>query len=295
MTINERFKHALQSGNFDNAIEIALTEAMSLEIVTWVADDEEDTENETGRAESSVRKPRSQICTKINLLDGKVENQIGSLFLDGGPYANLRAFHTQQVEASQELIEKKITSLQILKDAWLTAKPESPFASGLGERDRAEKTQQDLAPSKIDLQEIPFKPSEARLSSEVAESSNIELILGNLFNPPFLPESNLSSTKILESDDQRMGAHLQVVHNGYPITSTSVDLQIDLSIDDLLADLFNEQVNQAEDESLATENSNQDDRSDRKSASPVSDPWVEQDFSQDLNAIPERLPESPKL
>lgn len=123
MTISERFKQELQAGNFETAIELALSEAMNLEIVTWVADDAEEGED------NPKRQRGSQIRTKINLLDGKVENQIGSLFLDGGPYANLREFHTHQIQAGQELVRHKFESLQSLWNACVAAKSEMEAAA----------------------------------------------------------------------------------------------------------------------------------------------------------------------
>lgn len=119
MTISERFRQHLQAGNFESAVDLALSEAMNLEIVTWVGDDAED-------AEASPKRQRgSQIRTKINLLDGKVENQIGSLFLDGGPYANLREFHNHQIQSSQALIRQKFESLHSLLSSCISAKAEN--------------------------------------------------------------------------------------------------------------------------------------------------------------------------
>jgi hypothetical protein len=220
MKISERFKQELQLGNVEKAIEIVVEDAMTLEIVTWVADDaDEPSENGTG---AGTRKPGHQIRTKINLLDGTVENQIGKFFLDGEPYANLRAFHLQQVEASKALIEKKVASLQILKEVWLGVN-RGPVNYGNG--DRAAALPSNLPPN----------------ADAETPQDNIEFILGTIFsangqrlesplNRPDLP--TFTAQNGIEADQP-----LLRLEPDAPV-SESINLQIDLSLDELMADLF---------------------------------------------------------
>ncbi|BAY40517.1 hypothetical protein NIES2111_49020 [Nostoc sp. NIES-2111] len=106
----------LDSNNLDanriiDAIKSAIAEVVELEITTWV--EEPSTESEEALQEiTKVAKPGNRIYTKINLISGDIENEVGSQFLASGPYAELLNFHLVQVKDSREIMQKNIESVQ---------------------------------------------------------------------------------------------------------------------------------------------------------------------------------------
>jgi hypothetical protein len=118
MTTSERFKQELQAGNLDKAFELALEQAIELEIVTWVSGN---------TAESTLNglnspNPTQRIRTRLNLLDGRIENEVGSQLLRNGISADLREFHSNQIKEGQALIQNNLKTLQVLLQTWTLAK-----------------------------------------------------------------------------------------------------------------------------------------------------------------------------
>ena len=104
MAISQEFQKHLSSGNLAEAMKLALSEMIELRISTRVV-------SEDGSADD---RPGHQINTRINIVDGDIENEIGSVFLNDGPYSELRSFHAQQVADAQKIIRTNIESLQTL-------------------------------------------------------------------------------------------------------------------------------------------------------------------------------------
>jgi hypothetical protein len=105
----------LDSNNLDanrilDAIKSAIVEVVELEITTWV--EEPSTSEEEALNITKVAKPGNRIYTKINLISGDIENEVGSQFLASGPYAELLNFHLVQVKDSREIMQKNIESVQ---------------------------------------------------------------------------------------------------------------------------------------------------------------------------------------
>ncbi|MBD2499437.1 hypothetical protein [Anabaena azotica] len=105
----------LDSNNLDanriiDAIKSAIVEVVELEITTWV--EEPSTSGEEAVNITKVAKPGNRIYTKINLISGDIENEVGSQFLASGPYAELLNFHLVQVKDSREIMQKNIESVQ---------------------------------------------------------------------------------------------------------------------------------------------------------------------------------------
>jgi len=108
-------KH-LDSNNLDpnkiiDAIKSAIAEVVELEITTWVEEPSTQSEEEALNI-TKVAKPGNRIYTKINLISGDIENEVGSQFLASGPYAELLNFHLVQVKDSREIMQKNIESIQ---------------------------------------------------------------------------------------------------------------------------------------------------------------------------------------
>jgi hypothetical protein len=107
VTAIEEFKEKLRSGEIYDALTIAMSEAIELKVTTWVSSAEES----QGTLD---REPQSGRClrTRINIVDGEVENEIGSDFIGNEAYAELQRFHLEQVREGREILLKNLESLQ---------------------------------------------------------------------------------------------------------------------------------------------------------------------------------------
>ncbi|MEH1780322.1 MAG: hypothetical protein V7K67_18475 [Nostoc sp.] len=104
-------KKGLDVDEIINAIKTVIVEVIDLKITTWVAESSEQSQNEITSASA---KPGNRIYTRINLVHGDIENEIGSQFTDSGPYKEIREFHLTQVKESREIIHKNIESVEKL-------------------------------------------------------------------------------------------------------------------------------------------------------------------------------------
>ncbi|MBD2727180.1 hypothetical protein H6G96_12780 [Nostoc sp. FACHB-892] len=91
-----------------DAIQTAIVEVVELEITTWVPESSEQLQ------EQQIAKPGNRMHTIINLIDGDINNEVGSQFVGSGPYTELREFHLSQIKESREIMQKNIESLQKL-------------------------------------------------------------------------------------------------------------------------------------------------------------------------------------
>lgn len=94
-----------------DAIQTAIVEVVELEITTWVPDSSTQLEQSQGQ---QIAKPGNRMHTIINLIDGDINNEVGSQFVGSGPYTELREFHLSQIKESREIMQKNIESLQKL-------------------------------------------------------------------------------------------------------------------------------------------------------------------------------------
>ena len=106
MTSSVDFKAAVRAGKLAEAFALAMSKAVELNITTWVA----------SRGESTSREPKSgnRLRTRINLIEGAIENEIGDRFIGNGPYKELQEFHEQQVRDANYILENNLQSLQKL-------------------------------------------------------------------------------------------------------------------------------------------------------------------------------------
>ena len=94
-----------------DAIKTAIVEVVELEITTWVPDSSTQLEQPQ---EQQVAQTGNRMYTIINLIDGDINNEVGSQFVGNGPYTELREFHLSQIKESREIMQKNIESLQKL-------------------------------------------------------------------------------------------------------------------------------------------------------------------------------------
>jgi hypothetical protein len=117
MPASDEFKAKIKTGKIAEALAVAIGEAAELQITTWVSK-ETDIEAVAGNTELESIEPGHRLQTKINLIDNKIENELGERFLDNGLYSGLRQFHQEQVKDSPQLMENNISNLQKLLGIW---------------------------------------------------------------------------------------------------------------------------------------------------------------------------------
>ncbi|MEH2437951.1 MAG: hypothetical protein V7K25_27625 [Nostoc sp.] len=102
-------KKGLNVDEIIDAIKTVIVEVIDLKITTWVAESSDQPKSEIGSP-----KPGNRIYTRINLVSGDIQNEIGSQFTDSGPYKEIREFHLTQVKDGREIIQKNIESVEKL-------------------------------------------------------------------------------------------------------------------------------------------------------------------------------------
>ncbi|AFZ19869.1 hypothetical protein [Allocoleopsis franciscana] len=106
MASSDDFKAQLKAGNIPEALALALSEAVELKFTTWVPTEED--------VDTSVAKPGHRLRTRINMIEGEVEHEVGEEFIGNGRYRELKQFHLEQVAGGSQLIENNLKSLQKL-------------------------------------------------------------------------------------------------------------------------------------------------------------------------------------
>jgi hypothetical protein len=105
MTAMEEFREKIRAGAIFDALTLAMSEAIELKITTWVADSQTDIRDEASQ-------PGYRLRTRMNLVSGEVENEIGSEFMNNPAYAELQKLHLEQVQQGREVLIKNLESLQ---------------------------------------------------------------------------------------------------------------------------------------------------------------------------------------
>jgi hypothetical protein len=113
----DEFKDKLRSGEIFEALTIAMSEAIELKVTTWISSAESPPTSQDFYANGTLKEdlqPSKGSClsTRINLVDGEIENEIGSEFIGNEAYAELQKFHLEQVKEGREILLKNIESLQ---------------------------------------------------------------------------------------------------------------------------------------------------------------------------------------
>jgi hypothetical protein len=122
MASSDDFREQLKAGKITEALALALGDAVELKITTWVASAGDD-------GEATEVKPGHRLHTSINMIDGKIENEIGDQFLGNGPYKELRQFHMEQVAQGNQIIQNNLKSLQKLFEVLVTMQHQAATTS----------------------------------------------------------------------------------------------------------------------------------------------------------------------
>jgi hypothetical protein len=118
MAASDDFKAALKAGKIKEALQIALSEAVELDIKTWVADGDryERAVNPHPSNPEIPTQPVSghQMRTRINIIEGTIDTEVGSHFVGNGPYTELKDFHLSQIDESRDILEQNLDNLEQL-------------------------------------------------------------------------------------------------------------------------------------------------------------------------------------
>ncbi|NEQ09221.1 MAG: hypothetical protein F6K37_25730, partial [Moorea sp. SIO4E2] len=82
MTTKDDFKQQIKAGNIRDALTLSLGEAVELEITTWVS-----SSSPAPHSSAELDQPTSdcQMRTRMNIVDGEINNEVGSEFMGNGP------------------------------------------------------------------------------------------------------------------------------------------------------------------------------------------------------------------
>ncbi|MEM8673051.1 MAG: hypothetical protein AAGF83_04160 [Cyanobacteria bacterium P01_G01_bin.67] len=105
MTSSEDFKQAIRAGNISEAFLVAMSNAPQLNITTKIIS------ADGHQVDAVPSQLDNYLHTHINLIEGKIENEIGEQ-LTGDRYAEIKQFHLQQVTQGHQTIQENLISLQ---------------------------------------------------------------------------------------------------------------------------------------------------------------------------------------
>lgn len=103
MSSTKEFKQAIREGRLSDALAIVMGNAPELHITTKIADSSQD-------SFSSGKEKALQ--THINLVQGKITNEIGEELIEDNLYGFIQEFHLQQLAQGHQIIEQNLQSIQ---------------------------------------------------------------------------------------------------------------------------------------------------------------------------------------
>ena len=109
MTAIEEFKQKIRERKLFDAFTLAVSEAIELKITTWASSSNIETQAIIARSEPFSE---SCLCTRINLVNGEIETEIGSEIIKNQDYAELEKLHQEQVKQGRETVLKNLEGLQ---------------------------------------------------------------------------------------------------------------------------------------------------------------------------------------
>ncbi|MBZ8181842.1 hypothetical protein, partial [Oscillatoria salina] len=185
-----------------------MSQAIELKITTWVS---------SAKDTAIAPQPGKRLQTRINLVDGDIENEIGDRFIGTGPYRELRQFHSQQVAFANQTIQGNLQSLQQL------------FAVLLAwQRRNLDEERSSVQISAVETRLLGSEP-------ELADLSNIPEVTSDLISSESDREISAEETEEDEDWDDEVTNFLASL----PLEETE---QTKLSPDEIEADLDRERL-----------------------------------------------------
>jgi hypothetical protein len=111
MTAITQFQQKLKAGEVRDAFALAISEAVELEITTSVFSGDISIDN---LSYLELDEPLAGYClrTRINVIDGEIEQEIGEEFMANEGYVELKQLHQEQVKQGREILAKNLQNLQ---------------------------------------------------------------------------------------------------------------------------------------------------------------------------------------
>lgn len=103
MTSSDEFRKALRAGKLTDAFVLAMSQAHQLKITTSIASPEKN---------ASQSSTSSSLRTRLDLVEGTIDNEIDEQFLGNPLYREVQQFHRQQVNRGHQTIAQNLESLQ---------------------------------------------------------------------------------------------------------------------------------------------------------------------------------------
>jgi hypothetical protein len=112
MLLNQELQAKIEAGKIFEALTIAISEAVELEITTCIDSSDLD------QIKPSVSD--SLLRTRLNLLDGTVDHEIDLKLVDNPAYPELQRWHIEQVKQKQNSLIENLASLEKLRQVFLS-------------------------------------------------------------------------------------------------------------------------------------------------------------------------------
>ena len=103
MSVSETFKQKIKEGNLKDALISIMSEAVELKITTWVSAEKQNSQSKPSES--------NYICTRMNILDGDIENEIGSGFMNKKSYKEIQQFHLEQVKEGHQIVQTNLENI----------------------------------------------------------------------------------------------------------------------------------------------------------------------------------------
>jgi hypothetical protein len=230
MASSEDFKKYIQAGKLAEALSLAMSAAVKLQITTRVLDD----------ADMVIEKdslPGDRLRTQINMVEGQITNEIGEQFTGKSPYQDLKQVHLTQVKEGVKTIQNNLKTLQKLfrllvamrQQDLLEVSPLPQLESGLsaGLSARSAKESRVLLP--------PIEEEYAEIAASTASVMAMATPVVTPDTAPAPPEPNAEiDTSYPDSDNEL--ADLDEVENPEPLVAAPEPLP-ELSIQSSVTEL----------------------------------------------------------
>lgn len=183
MTSSEEFKQAIRTGNINEAFLVAMSNAPELSITTKIitSSSGQNSENSTGEQQDH------HLSTHINLIEGKIENEIGEK-LTGDRYSEIKQFHMGQVAEGYQTIQHNLITLQKMFQLMSTFQQQQT-TEHLNWLDIAADVSRESLPPQPPTTQLYSQPPEALAAGKVATlgKTNIPQTAIEERNEPELP------------------------------------------------------------------------------------------------------------
>ncbi|MDJ1183444.1 hypothetical protein [Roseofilum casamattae] len=158
MAATDDFRDAIKAGELLEALKTALSESIELEITTWIS--LADPYSSDRDAPPQVQ-PGYRMHSRINIVDGKIDTEVGSHFVGNGPFTELREFHINQIRSSRQIIKRNLSSIQKLFGLWADMQHQD-FENAIARLESAATQPETASPTaeeELDSPEIELPPT----------------------------------------------------------------------------------------------------------------------------------------